>query len=580
MSEKPWLKFYEPHVPAHVEYPPITLPTALRETANKYPNRTAILFKGTRISYRAFDELADQFAAALQGLGVKKGDRVALHLPNCPQFPIAYYAALRAGAIVVPCNPLYQAGELRYQLNDSGAEVIVTLSSTYPVVKRIRAETNLRHVVVAKIKSYFPPVLALLFTLFKEKKMGHRVSIAGEVNTHWFTDLLREPPTKFQHVPINGEDTAVLMYTGGTTGVPKGAELTHRNLLVNAYQCKAWLNAPEAEEITLTQVPLFHSYGMTTCLNLSVLTATTILLVPDPRDITDVLKTIDKYQPTLYPGVPAIYNAIINYSDPTYNVRSIKACISGAAGLPEDIQQRFQSLTGARLVEGYGLSEASPVTHANPIFGDSRIGTIGVPWPDTEAKIVDPEDGTRVLPPGEIGELCVRGPQIMKGYWNKPDETAEVLWPDPDGKGPWLHTGDLATMDEDGYFRIVDRKKDMILGAGGYNVYPREIEDVLYTFPNVLQVAVVGIPVEGRGERIKAYVVMKPGATATAEEIIEFCRENLAAYKVPKFVEFRSELPVTITGKVLRRLLLEEELMRKSETPEPAARELERVGGR
>lgn len=567
MSDKAWLKFYEPHVPEHIDYPSTVLPAGLDDTARKYPDRAAILFKGTRIPYGAFNDLVDRFAAALQELGVTKGDRVAVHLPNCPEFAITYFATLRAGGIVVPCNPLYQAHEMTHQLNNSGAEVIITLSSTYPLIKRIRAETRLRHVIVAQIKSYFPPVLKLLFTLLLEKKKGHKVSITGDMNTHWFTDVLAKTPAKPRPVELKVEDTAVLMYTGGTTGVSKGAELTHRNILVNAYQCKVWLNAAEAEEITLTQVPLFHSYGMTTCLNLSGLIASTMVLVPDPRDITDVLKTIDKYHPTLYPGVPAIYNAIINHAEiARYNLRSIKACISGAAGLPVDVQQRFQSLTGARLVEGYGLSEASPVTHANPIFGESRIGTIGVPWPDTEVKIVDAESGKQVLGVGEVGELCVRGPQVMKGYWNMPEETAQTLRPDPEGGLPWLYTGDLATMDHDGYFRIVDRKKDMILGAGGYNIYPREIEDVLYTHPKVLDVAAVGIPVEGKGERIKVYIVLKPDETATEAEIIAFCKENLAPYKVPKFVEFRTELPKTITGKTLRRELLAEEVKKQQES--------------
>ncbi|MCZ7575188.1 MAG: long-chain fatty acid--CoA ligase [Ardenticatenaceae bacterium] len=567
MHDKPWLKFYEPHVPEQIDYPSTVLPAVLEETVRKYPDRTAMLLKGTRMSYRAFNQAVDHFAAALQGLGVKKGDRVAIHLPNCPQFPITYYAVLRAGAIVVPCNPLYQAHEMTHQLNDSGAEVIVTLSNTYPLIRRIRAATSLRQVIVAQIKTYFPPVLKLLFTVLLEKKKGHKVSIAGDANTYWFNHLLASAPEKPQPVALNPEDTAVLMYTGGTTGVSKGAELTHRNILVNTYQCQVWLNSAEAQEVILTQVPLFHSYGMTTCLNLSVLNASTMVLVPDPRDVADVLKTIDTYHPTLYPGVPAIYNAIINHPDvKKYELRSVKACISGAAGLPVEVQERFQNLTGARLVEGYGLSEASPVTHANPICGESRTGTIGVPWPDTEVKIVDPETGRALEGAGEVGELCVRGPQVMQGYWHMPAETANTLQPDPNGGGPWLHTSDLATVDEDGYFRIVDRKKDMILGAGGYNIYPREIEDMLYTHPAVLDVAAVGVPVEGKGERIKVFIVLKPDETATEGEIIAFCKDNLAPYKVPRFVEFRSELPKTITGKTLRRALLEEELAKRQAT--------------
>jgi long-chain acyl-CoA synthetase len=368
---------------------------------------------------------------------------------------------------------------------------------------------------------------------------------------------------------VDLEDTAVLMYTGGTTGISKGAQLTHRNILVNAFQCKHWLHSPDGVEITLSQIPLFHCYGMTTCINLSVVNANTMLLVPDPRDLVDIIKTIHRFRPTLYPGVPAMYNAINNYPDlKKYDLSSIKACISGAAGLPVEVQQQFQQITGARLVEGYGLSEASPVTHANPVFGDNRIGAIGLPWPDTEVKIVDVDTGLNTLGTGEVGELCIRGPQVMKGYWNMPSETANALRPDPLGGGRWLHTGDIAVMDEDGYFRIVDRKKDMILGAGGYNIYPREIEDVLYEHPKVLEAAALGIPMEGKGERIKVYIVLKPEETATEEEIVEFCRANLAAYKVPKIVEFRSQLPKTIVGKILRRELLSEELAAAAEEEE------------
>ncbi len=559
-KEKPWLKFYESHVPEHLDYPESTMPAILEEMARKYPDHTALIFKGTEITFREYNEAVDRFAVALQGLGVKKGDRVAVHLLNIPQFPIAYYAVLRIGGIVVPCNPLYTARELRYQIKDSGAEVCVTLSLMYPRIKAIRSDTNLRHVIVANIKTYLPPILKLLFTLLKEKKGGHRVDISGDANTYWFTDMLAKAQAKPQPVAASLDDTAVLMYTGGTTGISKGAQLTHKNILVNAYQCKVWLNAEEGTERSLTALPLYHSYAMTTCMNHSILTAAAMILIPDPRDLEDVLKNITQHKPTQYPGVPAMYVAINNYPDLSkYDVGSIKACISGAAGLPMEVQKRFQELTGARLVEGYGLSEASPVTHANPIFEGNRPGTIGVPWPDTEVKIVDLDTGEVALGVGEMGELCVRGPQVMSGYWNNPAETANSLRSDPAGGAPWLHTGDIAVMDEDGYFKIVDRKKDMILGAGGLNVYPREIEDVLYEYPKVMEVAAAGIPVEGKGERPKVYIVLKPGETATKEEIIAFCKENLAPYKVPKFVEFRSDLPKTTVGKILRRVLVEED---------------------
>jgi len=564
--EKSWLEFYEPHVPEHIDYPEITMPAILEETARKYPGHTATIFKDAKLTFREINEAVDRFAAALQGLGVKKGDRVAIHLLNMPQFPIAYYAVLRIGGIVVPCNPLYTAREMRHQVSDSGAKVIVTLSMMYPIIKQIRAETKLEHVVVAKIKTYFPPVLNLLFTLLKEKKGGHRVDISGDANTYWFKDVLDNAPAKPAPVEIDMQDTAVFMYTGGTTGVSKGAQLTHKNILANAYQCKVWINAEQGRgDVSVTALPLYHSYAMTTCMNMSTIIAGGMLLIPDPRDLEDVLKSITKHQPAFYAGVPAMYVAINNYPNlEKYDVGSIRACISGAAGLPVEVQQRFQEITGARLVEGYGLSEASPVTHANPIFGDNRVGTIGVPWPDTEVKIVDADTGEKELGVGEAGELCIRGPQVMKGYWQMPTETANSLR-GHGGGGPWLHTGDVAVMDDDGYFKIVDRKKDMILGAGGYNIYPREVEDALYEHPAVMEVAAAGIPVPGKGERVKVYIVLKEGQTATEEEIIAFCKENLAPYKVPKFVQFRDELPKTMVGKILRRVLVEEEKKKLAE---------------
>jgi len=554
--EKPWLKYYEQGVPATIDYPDTVMPKVLADMARKHPDRTATLFKGAKLTYRELNELVDKFAAGLQKLGIKKGDRVAIHLPNCPQFPISYYATLRVGGIVVPCNPVYVAREMEHQLSDSGTEVIITLSAFYPLIKQIRDKAKLRHVIVTKIKTYFPGLLKLLFTLLMEKKEGHAVDISGDANTCWFQDVLASAPTRPTPVDLDWDDTAVLMYTGGTTGVSKGAQLTHKNVLVNAVQCKHWLKTTRATEVVLTSLPLFHSYGMTTCMNHGVYTACTMILVPNPRDLKDVLESINKYRPTIYPGVPAMYVAINN--DPgvlagKYNVKSIRACVSGAAGLPVEVQKKFEEITGGKLVEGYGLSEATPVTHANPVFGENRVGTIGVPWPDTEAVIVDLDTGEKILPPGEVGELCIRGPQVMKGYWNMPEETANTL------REGWLYTGDIAKMDEDGYFQIVDRKKDMILGAGGFNIYPREIEDVLYEHPKVKEVAAAGIPIAEKGERVKAYIVLKEGETATEEEIIQFCRQNLAPYKVPKSVEFRTELPKTMVGKVLRRVLLEEE---------------------
>ncbi len=571
--EKPWLAHYEEGISAEIEIPPYPVTQNLIQSTEKYPNNTALIFGNVveplgdmlmdaKITYGELLDLVHRFAAALQQMGVEKGDRVAVHLPNCPQFVIAYYATLMVGGVVVPCNPSYVARELQHQLEDSGAKIIITLSLTYPIVKQVRAQTKLSDVIVTNIKEYFPGLLKFLFTAAVEKKEGHRQDISGDADTYWLQDVLDSAPARPEPVEVEQEETAVLMYTGGTTGVSKGAQLTHRNVQANAVQVRAWFSElSEGEETILTSLPLFHSYAMTTCMNLAVRTASAMLLISDPRVLVHILKSINKHHPTLYPGVPALYVSLVNYPEiEKYDISSIKACISGAAPLPVEVQQEFQTLTGGRLVEGYGLSEATPVTHANPIFGENRIGTIGLPFPNTDAKIVDVETGKKQLSPGEVGELVVRGPQVMKGYWRMPTETANAL------RDGWLHTGDMARMDEDGYFQIVDRKKDMILGAGGFNVYPREVEEVLYQHPKVKECAVVGVPISmEKGERVKAFVVLKEGQTATEEEMLAFCKENLTYYKRPKFIEFRDELPKTMVGKVLRRVLLAEEKEKLSE---------------
>jgi long-chain acyl-CoA synthetase len=572
--EKPWLGEYDSGVPATIDYPKVPLQQFLVDTATKFPDKTALIYGNvveplgnalmdTSMSYGRLLELTQKFAAALQKLGVQKGDRVAVHLPNCPQFVIAYYATLMVGGIVVPCNPQYVARELEHQFNDSGVKVVVTLSLTYPIVKQVRDKTKLEHVIVTNVKEYFPGLLKFLFTVAVEKKEGHFQDISGDADTYWFQDLLAQAPAKPEPVEVKPGDTGVLMYTGGTTGISKGAQLTHANLVANALQVRWWMwDSKEGAEVMLTAVPLFHSYGMTVCMNQTISIAGSMVLIPNPRIIDHLLKSINKHKPSLFPGVPAMYVSVINCPDiGKYDVSSIRACISGAAGLPPEVQEDFERLTGGKLVEGYGLSEATPVTHCNPIYGKRKEGSwIGLPMPDTEAVIKDLETGESIMGVGEIGELCLRGPQVMKGYWNMPTETANAL------RDGWLHTGDIARMDTDGFFQIVDRKKDMILGTGGYNIYPREVEDVLYEHPKVLEATVAGVPVgKERGERVKAYVVLKPGQTATEEEIIEYCRDNLAYYKVPKFVEFRDELPKTMVGKILRRVLVEEELKRLQE---------------
>jgi len=512
------------------------------------------------LTYRQLNALVDKFAAGLQQLGLKKGDRVAVYMANCPQSVIAYYAILRAGGIVVPCNPLFVAREFEHQANDSGAKLAICLSLLYPQVKAARPNTGLEHVVVTNVKEYFPGPLKVLFTLAKEKKDGHRVDISDVPNTHWFQDVLKNAPDKPSPVDIEPGDTAVLMYTGGTTGVPKGAQLTQHNVVANAIQTATWLTgAVEGQDVIMTALPLTHSYAMTVCLNQSVYRGYAQILISNPRELDRLLGAVNKHKPTMLPGVPTLYMAINNYPDVSkYDLRSINACISGAAGLPPEVQEEFQRITGGKLVEGYGLSEATPVTHCNPIGSGGRIGTIGVPLPDTDCKIVDADTETETLGPGEPGVLCISGPQVMKGYWGMPTETANVLRQDEAGK-VWLHTGDVAEMTEDGYFRIVDRKKDMILAAGGYNVYPREIEDVLYEHPKVMEAAAIGVPIGGSDQRAKVFIVLRPGETATEEEILGFCSERLAKYKVPKYVEFRENLPKTMVGKILRRELMEEE---------------------
>jgi long-chain acyl-CoA synthetase len=563
-EKKPWLKHYEDHVSESLDYPDLTISEALEETARLHPDFISMIFKGRSISYAEMNDSVNLLTAAFQQLGLDPGDRVALHLPNCPQFPISYVAVLRAGGIMVPCNPLYTARELKHQLNDSGARIIITLSSLYSTISDIRSESGLEHVVVAKIKSYFPPILKLLFTVLRENKTGHRADISADDNTYWFQDLLSTRSDEPEPITLSDEDTAVLMYTGGTTGISKGAQLTHKNIVVNAWQALRWIDAGDEPEATLTTLPLFHSYGMSMCMNACLLSGGTMVLVPDPRDTADIVKTIDKHRPSYFPGVPAMYVAINNFAGiDRYDLSSIKSCASGAAPLPPEVQQRFQELTGARLAEGYGLSEASPATHGNPAFGDIRIGTIGLPWPDTEVKIVDHLLGEDPVPVGEVGELCIRGPQVMKGYWRMPVETANALRSSSEEGDPWLYTGDMATMDEDGYFRIAERKKDMILGAGGLNIYPREIEDVLYEHPKVLEAAAIGIDAGEKGERVKVFVVLREGMRASQEEILAHCEENMAPHKVPKIIEFRSKLPKTLVGKVLKRKLVEEELARQ-----------------
>ncbi|NYE57855.1 long-chain-fatty-acid--CoA ligase [Carboxydothermus ferrireducens] len=536
MGEPIWLKSYEEGVPHSLNYPDKTIAQIVDEIAAKMPNHKALIFYQKEITYGELKLYTDLLAAALARDGVKKGDRVALMSPNTPQYVITYLAVQKIGAILVQVNPMYVERELLHILNDSGAKVIVAMRNLYPRIKAVQNQTNLEKIILFDFSPYDVPDDAVDFEAYVKSAAGYTVEY---------------PPIDYLN------DPAVLQYTGGTTGIAKGAILTNRNILANPMQVTAWMTSCEfGKEVVLGVLPFFHSYGMSVAMNFSLINAGTLVLLPR-FEINEVMNTIKKYRPTVFPGVPTMYIAINNYPNAgSYGIDSIKECISGSAPLPVEVALKFEELTGGHLVEGYGLSEASPVTHCNPLGGKRKVGSIGLPFPDTEAKIVDPENYERELPIGEIGELAVKGPQVMKGYWNMPEETARVL------KDGWLYTGDIARMDEDGYFYIVDRKKDMII-ASGYNIYPREVEEVLFEHPKIKEAVVVGVPDEYRGETVKAFVVLKDGETATAEEIIAFCKERLAAYKVPKKVEFREELPKTAVGKILRRQLREEELGRK-----------------
>jgi long-chain acyl-CoA synthetase len=552
----PWLAHYEPGVPKTLEYPKLPLHRFLEQTAERYPERVVTIFMGARLTYQTLDAATNRFAQALLSLGLQRGDRVALMLPNCPQFLIAFYGALKAGAVVTAVNPLYTPRELTYQLSDAGVKILVTLSKFYPTVETIRDQTPLRHVIVTNIKEYLRPIQRLLFTWLKERRDGHRVRLNRRAPTSWLQDLLADQPAATAPgIAVDPDDLALLQYTGGTTGTPKGAMLTHAGLVANTLQIRAWLSDfREAAETMLLVLPLFHVFGMGACMSVMVHGAGTMILLPQFRT-RDVLRALSKYRATLFPGVPSMYIALNNAAElGRTNLSALRHCFSGAAPLPQEVQERFEAHIGGRVVEGYGMTEANACI-ITPLRGRRKAGSIGVPIPDVEAKIVDLVTGTQTLTPGEVGELAVRCAQQMQGYWRQPEETAGVL------RDGWIHTGDIARMDEEGFFYIVDRKKEMIL-SGGFNVYPRDVEEVLYLHPKVQEAAVIGVADALLGECVKAFIVPRTGASPTADEIIEFCRHHLVAYKVPKYVECRASLPKTLIGKVLRRALREEEQQR------------------
>jgi long-chain acyl-CoA synthetase len=559
MSDKPWLAHYDKGVPQSIEYPQAPLFCFLEESAQKYPDRACTIFKGAVVTYREMNAITDSIAAALVDMGVKKGDRVGIFMPNTPQFVMAYFGILKAGGVVVATNPLYTAPEIEHQASDAGIEVMFVMTNFYKTIKKAQPNTKIKKLIVTNLKESLPPLLRVLFTLAKEKKGGFRIEgglAEGEV---WLQDLL----TKYKGasrptVELGPDDTALFQYSGGTTGVSKGAVALHRNVVANTLQIKNWMSGlEEGKEVVLMGIPLFHVYGMVAGMNFALASGASMAMVPNVRDLKDVLHTITKFKTTIFPGVPALYNGINNHPDVKagkFNLSSIKACISGSAPLMRETKDEFERLTGGKLFEGYGLSEAPTATHCNPMVGVNKAGSIGMPLPDVDAKIISLDDGETELPMGEIGELVVSGPLVMKGYHNMPTETANTLRKLKDGKS-WLFTGDIARMDEDGYFYIVDRKKELIK-PGGFQVWPREVEEAVAAHPKVLEVGVAGIPDPYRGETVKAWIVLKPGETVTEDELKAFCKERLAPYKVPTHYEFRTELPKTTVGKILRRELV------------------------
>jgi long-chain acyl-CoA synthetase len=551
--EKTWHRFYDEGVPLEVDPPKDPLPTRLERTARDFPQNTAIEFVGARLTYRQLSDQVSRFAASLSELGVKPSDRVAVMLPNCPQTIIAYYAVLSIGAVVVMTNPMYVEREMLHQFNDSGAKVLVGLDHLFPRINKVWRDTQVEHLVITSIRDYLPFPLNLLYPL-KAKKQKLNMQVDYGASIHSFKRLVADSSGKPPRPEIHMEDVAALQYTGGTTGVAKGVMLTHGNLAVNVDQINTWLpDIRRGHERFLCVVPIFHVLGMTAVMNWPICLSCTMTLVPR-FEIKDFLRTITKARPAIAILVPTILTAMVNYPEISkYDISSINYVVSGSAPLPVEIMNRFEQLTGSVILEGYGLTETSPVTHVNPVQSKRKSGSIGIAIPSTDARIMDLETGTEEQQVGQPGELVIKGPQVMKGYWNMPDETAQTI------RDGWLYTGDIAHMDEDGYVFIVDRKKDMII-AGGYNIYPRDIDEVLYEHPKIADAVSIGVPDEYRGETVKVFVVVKPGETLTEEEVIAHCKERLAAYKVPRLVEFRDELPKTMVGKVLRKELRAEEL--------------------
>ncbi|PYZ93697.1 long-chain fatty acid--CoA ligase [Salipaludibacillus keqinensis] len=553
LTEKPWFQHYPKEIPTSIDYEVSSLQSYLKRASERYPDKPALHFMGKEMNYKEVYDSALKLANQLKSLGVEQGDRVAIMLANTPQAVISYYGALFAGAIVVQTNPLYVEREIEHQMNDSGAKVMICLDLVYPRVAGVKEKTQLKHIIVTGIKDYLPFPKNMIYPFIQKKNTGIKVDLTYSERLHSFVELLNKGEAKEIPLEINPkEDLALLQYTGGTTGPAKGVMLSHYNLVVNTQQCEEWMyKMVPGEEVIIAALPFFHVYGMTTVMNLAIRMGFKMIILPkfDPKGI---LKSIEKHKATLYPGAPTMYIGLLNHPDiKKHDLSSIKACISGSAPLPIEVQTKFEEATNGSLVEGYGLTETSPVAVSNLIWGKRKPGSIGLPWPDTDVSILSAETGEEAKP-NEVGEIIIKGPQVMKGYWNRPEATQASFRED------WFLSGDMGYMDEEGYFYIVDRKKDMII-AGGFNIYPREIEEVLYEHEDIQEACVIGVPDPYRGETVKAFIVLKEGKTLSEEELDEYARKHLAAFKAPKFYEFREELPKTMVGKILRRVLVEEE---------------------
>jgi long-chain acyl-CoA synthetase len=568
-ADQPWIAHYPKGVPTTYLFPMTPLTRLLDDAASSYPTHVALAFLGAKTSYKQLKDQVDRFAGALQALGVTKGDRVALVLPNCPQNVIALFAAMRLGAVVVEHNPLYTEPELAHQLADCGAKVVVCLDRVYDKVAKVQKDTAVETIVTTSLTDWLPRVkqLQLRMPLKKAKRTRAELSavLPRGAAVKDFTAIMKAATPVTRQQPVESADLALLQYTGGTTGLAKGAMLSHGNLVSNAYMNRLWdIEAQGGTEITLAAIPLFHAYGLTVAMTNTILLGGTLVLIPK-WDLDLVFSTIAEWKPTLFPAVPPMYKAIADHPKArTTDLKSIRLCVSGAMKLPVEIAEHFSRVSGATLIEGYGMTETSPSTHANPTTGAGKPGSIGLPLPGTSAKIVDQDDPTKEIPVGQPGELAIAGPQVFSGYWGRADQTGVFT------RDGYVLTGDVAVMDEDGYFFVVDRKKELII-AGGFNIYPSEVEEVLFALAGVQDAVVIGVPDKYRGETVKAFVVKTPGVKLTEDDVVAHCSASLTAYKVPKLVEFRTELPRNTVGKVLRRVLVEEEAAKQAGEGTPAS---------